>query len=121
MLIYGPATMGATVHLHYCMNEFVGWNLFEMDDEKCGKCGMIETDDGGCCKDEHKHYKLKVDHQKAGAANFINIIAPAELPILIIDANIHSSITSSKQYPTSHAPPNLYKLRLHLLHCTFLI
>ena len=73
MLIYGSATMGATVHLHYCMDELVGWSLWHSENEECGRCGMKE-DKTGCCKDEHKHFKLKADHQKAATAAFITNI-----------------------------------------------
>jgi hypothetical protein len=40
LLIYGSATMGATVHMHYCMNEFVSWSLLHSKDDICGRCGM---------------------------------------------------------------------------------
>jgi hypothetical protein len=121
LLIYGSATMGTTVHLHYCMDEFVGWSLFHSEDEKCGKCGMIEKDkEGGCCKDEHKHFKLKVDHQKAGIAQFIDLATPI-LPVPITDCDFQSAINVSESYPTSHAPPDIGKHRLHIVNCVFLI
>ena len=77
---------GCHCHLHYCMNEFVGWSLFHDKDDKCGKCGMEEKDKEGCCKDEHKHFKLKTDHQKAGVAQFMNLVTAPALsePVLIL-------------------------------------
>ena len=81
LLIYGSATMGATIHMHYCMNEFVGWNLWHSDKEnECGKCGMKEKK-GGCCKDEHKQLKLSADqnHNQLKAFVLEQIFTPIVL------------------------------------------
>jgi hypothetical protein len=123
LLIYGSATMGATVHLHYCMNEFVGWSFFHGKDDKCGKCGMEEKDKdkGSCCKDEHKHFKLKADHQKSNASQLINFNATPVLIAPVIDFYIHSYSPVTETYPTSHAPPDINRKRLHILYGVFLV
>jgi hypothetical protein len=121
LLIYGSATMGATVHLHYCMNEFVGWSLLHGKDDKCGKCGMSEKDKKGCCKDEHKHFKLKADHQKSNATQPIFFITTPALFIPVVDFDIHSYSTVTETYPTSHAPPDINRKRLNILYGVFLI
>ena len=120
MLIYGTATMGATVHLHYCMDELVGWSLWHSDNKECGRCGMKE-DKTGCCKDEHKHFKLKADHQKAAVSAFLtNIIAPAVItPTTDFDYQPFLPVTES--HSPCHAPPDIVRKRLHILHCVFLI
>jgi hypothetical protein len=121
LLIYGSATVGATAHLHYCMNEFVGWSLFHSKDDKCGKCGMEEKDNDGCCKDEHKHFKLKVDHQKADVGQYINLVTTPVLSIPVIDFSFQFSYNNNIGYPTCHAPPDTGEKRLYVLHCVFLI
>ena len=121
LLIYGSATTGSTAHLHYCMDEFVGWSLFHSKDDKCGKCGMEENDKEGCCKDEHKHFKLKTDHQKTGVAQFINFVTAPALSEPISDFSFQSILCINERYPTCHAPPDLDNEKLHVLHCVFLI
>jgi len=123
LVIYGSTTMGATVYIHYCMNEFVGWSLFNGKDEKCGKCGMEEKDKDkeGCCKDEHKQFKLKIDHQKIDVPQFINMLTSPVLPEPVIDVSFYSLLNIAERYPTCHAPPDLGKKRLHVFHCVFLI
>ena len=121
LLIYGSATMGATAHLHYCMDEFVGWSLFNSDDEKCGKCGMEEKDKEGCCKDEHKYFKLKDDQQKAHVAQMINPDSTHALSVPVINISSPVSLNNTLAYPSCHAPPGIVKKRLHVLHCIFLI
>ena len=113
--------MGATVHMHYCMNEFVGWSLFHNKDQICGKCGMEEKDNSGCCKDEHKHFKLKVDHQKADVIQFINLVTTPALSVPVIDFSFQSAINIAENYPACHAPPDIHRDRLYILHCIFLI
>ena len=121
ILIYGSATMGATVHLHYCMNEFVGWSLFHSKNDTCGKCGMKEKDKGGCCKDEHLQYKLKVDQQKNSVGQCINLITTPTLSVPVIDIDIHSYHNVTESYPSCHAPPAAQKERLNIFYCVFLI
>ena len=121
LLIYGYAAMGATVHLHYCMNEFVGWSLLPGADDTCGKCGMEEKDQGGCCKDEHKQYKLKTDHQKAGVSAFLTMITAPAISTPVPDFNFQPFLQITERYSTCHAPPEIGNIRLHVLHCIFLI
>ena len=120
MLIYGSATMGATVHLHYCMDELVGWSLWHNEKEECGRCGMKE-DKTGCCKDEHKHFKLKADHQKAAIAAFITTIStPVEI-IQTTDFKFQLFLQITESYSPCHAPPDIDLTKLHVLYCVFLI
>jgi hypothetical protein len=69
-MIYGSATMGTTVHLHYCMNKIVGWSLVDKQDHQCHTCGMEKK--GGCCKDSKAQIKLAADQQKADPAKNVN-------------------------------------------------
>lgn len=112
--------MGATVHLHYCMNKLVGWSLWDNEEEECGRCGMKE-DKTGCCKDEHKRFKLKTDHQKAAATALKTFNFSPVLITLIPDANFFEFVKSTESYSPSHAPPDIGANRLHILHCFFLI
>lgn len=120
LLIYGSATMGATIHMHYCMNEFVGWSLWHGEKEKeCGKCGMKEKK-GGCCKDEHKQVKLKTEHQKSATAQYIQFLNVPALITPVADFSFKVTPTSLA-FPVSNAPPKIPRERLYILHCVFLI
>jgi hypothetical protein len=122
MLIYGAATMGATVHMHYCMNKLVGWSLHHDKEDTCGRCGMEEKDKDGCCKDEQKHVKLKVDHQKSNISHLVTFMASPALVSPVVDVDINATVTTlSATYPASHAPPDIDRKRLYLLHGVFLI
>ena len=120
LLVYGSATMGATIHLHYCMNEFVGWSLgHDKKDKECGRCGMKEKK-SGCCKDEHKQVKLKTEHQKSTSVQFFQFLDVPALIIPIADYPFAESPISLAS-PTSNAPPDIPCEQLYLLNCVFLI
>lgn len=123
LIIYGSTSVGATIHMHYCMNEFVGWNLWHGDKEnECGKCGMKEKK-AGCCKDEHKQLKLSADqnHNQLKALVFEQFFTSVILT--------HQSIYTYTQpqsvavtFPKSNAPPNRWQnVPLYLSNCIFLI
>jgi hypothetical protein len=120
MLIYGAATMGATVHQHYCMNELVGWSLWHSDNDECGRCGM-KADKTGCCKDEHQHFKLKTDHQNAAAAAQVTDVPAPAIITPIPGFNFQASYKVTESYSPCHAPPDIVRKRLHVLHCVFLV
>lgn len=120
MLIYGSATMGATIHKHYCMNELVGWSLWHSDKEECGRCGMKE-DKTGCCKDEHQHFKLQSDQHKAAAADLIKFNLSPAIVTRIPDFSLEGLVKHTKNYFSSHSPPDADNTRLYILHCVFLI
>jgi hypothetical protein len=112
--------MGATIHMHYCMNEFVGSSLWHgKKDQECSKCGMKEKK-GGCCKDEHKQVKLKAEHQKSATAQYIQLLNVPALVTPIIDFGFKGE-SISLNFPVSNAPPKIPNQRLYILHCVFLI
>ena len=74
MFVYGTTTVGATVHLHFCMNKFISFDFTETENKTCGKCGMNESaTKKGCCKDEVKQLKIDNDYQKSTVESFIKI------------------------------------------------
>lgn len=112
--------MGATIHMHFCMDKFVGWSLWHSDkDKKCGKCGMTEKK-GGCCKDEHKQVKLKTEHQKSAITQYFQLLDAPALVTPIADFSFKTTSVSLK-FPVSNAPPKIPRERLYILHCVFLI
>jgi hypothetical protein len=122
LVLYGFASIGATVHTHYCMGEYVGTTLLKNKDSKCGKCGMKESNKkNGCCKDEHQEYKLKVDQQKSNVADFIHAFF---VPVDLLKYNNYTIVklqVTKLCYSNYHPPPDIHNQNLQVLYCTFLI
>ena len=64
-LVYITSSIGATIHLHYCMGELANWDIGQNISKTCAKCGMEKTDNenNGCCKDEKKFVKIITDQK----------------------------------------------------------
>lgn len=122
-LLYITTSTGATIHMHYCMGELADWGIGRNDSKTCGKCGMDKSDekDNGCCKDEQKEIKLKTDHQKAGLIGFINSLAVPAIFTPVPDFNFQPFLQITESFSTCHAPPDIDDIKLHVLHCVFLI
>ena len=122
-ILYFSTTIGANLHLHYCMGELACWGLWKDRNEQCGKCGMDKeaTESNGCCKDDSKQIKLEVD-QKGNKLPFQNF---STWPIEITDSNLYTNdrpyLAECSPIPLSTAPPRGKNLSVYLLNCTFRI
>ena len=128
-IIYLSTSMGATVHLHYCMGKLFSWSLTDKDSKNCGLCGMPKsgmsghciTAKDGCCKDKHAHIQLDKDQKTTDAAyQFLNIsfIAIPATTAAFSDLYVVSYILG---YPTTNAPPERDKVPVFIRNCTFRI
>ena len=119
--LYLTASVGATVHLHFCMDKLIGWSLGSEERSACSKCGMHKDKSKGCCKDEHKQVKLQGEQK---VTNFITtlLLSPVEVPIAQIEAYKLAAYSSvAITYPVSHAPPQRAFIPVYLSNRTFRI
>jgi hypothetical protein len=117
-IFYLTSSVGATVHLHYCMDKLINWSLMKGSGDKCDKCGMQK--DGGCCKDENKFVKNSVDQTiSSPAVQFTQVLSVATNTDFITVENYSSSFI--EEYPICHAPPLLGAGEIYILYCVFRI
>ena len=117
-VLYLTSSVGATVHLHYCMDKLIKWSLIRDDGDKCDKCGMEK--DGDCCKDENKLVKSSTDQNIASSAvQYIQILSVATTIDFITPENHSTSLI--EEYPICHAPPLLSTWDIYILNCVFRI
>ena len=128
-VIYLSTSMGATVHLHYCMGKLFSWSLTDKDSKNCGQCGMPKSSMGGhcmaakdgCCKDKHALVQLNKD-QKTTENNYtflgLSLIAIPATTAAFSDLYVVSSILG---YPTANAPPEPDKVPAFIRNCAFRI
>ena|SRR5215212_3156838 len=118
-IFYLAASAGATVHLHYCMDKFINWSIFNGDGDKCDKCGMKK--DGGCCKDEHKFIKNNVDQNIVeSAVQFMQVLSVAN-SVAFINTSENYSSSLIEEYPICHAPPLISAGAIYIRNCVFRI
>ena len=119
-VIYGSATLGTTVHFHYCMNKVVGWSLDNSLDHKCHTCGMEKKN--SCCKDSKTQIKLGSDQQKADPAQNIHFNSHLISAQPIASDYLLSAIVTPELVPAiNNSPPLLPILEEPEFLCVFRI
>ena len=119
-LIYLGTSMGATVHLHYCMGKLMSWSLSDKKDGKCGTCGMQKSGHKGCCKDEHKQIKFDKD-QKITESAFQFLSTSLDAVAISTDLSLIYFSLVIIESPTAHAPPRLGAVPIFVLNRNFRI
>jgi N6-adenosine-specific RNA methylase IME4 len=121
-LIYLSASVGATIHWHYCMGKLISWGLTDRDGKNCSFCGMPKSNQAnhcqigkkGCCKDEHKHIKIDNDQNATESAHKLPV-PPIDLLAVNLTPLPEDHVSAYAWVnPTTHAPPYLEKLPVFL-------
>lgn len=116
-LVYMAVSSGIAMEIHYCMGKKAGVEFYGSGSDKCGKCGMKDTNKG-CCHDEHKFYKLNDSHKTA--SNDINF-APGEMAILndqfLYDWKMPENIALAAI--NNHSPPGNTEPSACIMNCVF--
>jgi hypothetical protein len=128
-IVYLSTSMGATVHLHFCMGKLTSWSLANQDKESCGYCGMPKNSTnsqgiavkGGCCKDTQTVVKLDKD-QKASESAYKVFSLPADtLSGNFVNLPDRYIASLTVDYPTTNAPPDPDKVPVFIRNCAFRI
>jgi hypothetical protein len=117
-VFYLASSVGATVHLHYCMDKFVDWSLLK-GGAKCNKCGMEK--DGGCCKDENKFVKSNIDQKVAESSIQLMQMAAVASPAPFIHTTEYYRTSITQENLFDHAPPRSSSVGICILNSVFRI
>ena len=121
-IVYISTSIGATVHVHYCMGKLAEWGVGHKESSSCGKCGMEQSikRENGCCKDENKFIKNNVD-QKGVEAACQTFHSVAIAPVAFIELPVVSIFSVTEENPSSHAPPRDSGVAIYIRNCVFRI
>ena len=130
-LVYLSTSVGATVHMHYCMDKLVSWSFGheKSDKNSCPDCGIGKTatdkhcgkECNGCCKDEQKQVKLDNDQKVSEVTVYI-----AQLPLETItpafsNYSFEYVFSLTQKFPVINAPPQTGNVSLFVRNCVFRI
>lgn len=115
LLLYGAVTIGATVHIHYCMGRVTGISLQNGTNTVCNTCGMAKNKAGGCCREECKQFKVAADQLLTNSVYTGENLDYAVLPPTIY-SSAYTAPLNTVAKPNSHAPPNRQQAKLYLQH-----
>jgi hypothetical protein len=125
--IYLSSSMGATIHLHYCMGKLASWGLIDHESKNCTQCGMLKQSASShskelkteCCRDEHKQIKTDRD-QKLSPSEFFKYNIPAQSTAVNEPGTQGTTPFSiATEYPNTNAPPLIGDLPLFVLYRNF--
>ena len=116
-VFYLASSVGATVHLHYCMDKFIEWSLLKVEGDKCDNCGMEK--DGGCCKDENKFVKNNIDQKRAESSIQLIQMAAVAAPAAFIYPSEYHFTSIIRENHLSHAPPRNNGIGIYILNNVF--
>ena len=115
-VFYLASSVGATVHLHYCMDKFINWSLLK-GGEKCNKCGMEK--DGGCCKDENKFVKNNIDQKLAESSIQLIQVAAVAMPVTFVCTSDYYFTSIVQENLLGHAPLRNSGVGIYILNSVF--
>jgi hypothetical protein len=114
--IYMGVTSGIAMDIHYCMGKKAGFDFYKSTNDKCGKCGMKGKK--GCCKDDHKFYKLSDSHKNVSNDLKFEIFSNPVITVFVLyDWNIYPSFCC-KQIQ-NNSPPVISSPSLCVMNCIF--
>jgi hypothetical protein len=114
---YLLVSSGVGMNTHFCMGKISSVDLFDHGNEKCGKCGMTSSDNGGCCKDEYKIVKLQDSHNLADAA--FKIFQFTSVPAVPFSHLVLVFNKEPKVARINFSPPDLNLPSRSILYCNY--
>ena len=123
-ILYLSTSMGATIHLHYCMGKLVDWELWHTSNSKCSNCGMEKSRnsiDQGCCKDEFKQIKNDKDQKLTNNFAQLRKSISEVAPICFPSYSISLPDLFSQDISKANAPPRRCTTPLNIINCVFRI
>ena len=128
-VVYLGTCMGATIHLHYCMDKLVAWGLGieKIEKKSCPYCGMKKTtkdkhcgkESKDCCNDEQKIVKLENDQKISEASSLLSQISTEAFTPVLSDFTFKYVSLLTESYSPIHAPPQTGDASLCVLNCVF--
>jgi hypothetical protein len=119
VIVYFTFSCGVLVNLHYCMDRYDSYSLYEAASNRCPKCHM-HTGDRGCCHDEVKIVKLQDDHQTSDFSfdfkNFHPVYATTPEFLSVVQVNPDFIL-----HKIDHSPPLLSQPEIYLQNRVFRI
>jgi hypothetical protein len=126
--LYLSTSMGATIHLHYCMGKLISWDLSNHESKTCALCGMEKekgmkddhSSNKNCCRDEHK--TIKADRDQKVDQNEFRFTTISSDPLIVYYQESAPGIPSiAIQSPKANSPPPLSRQPIFLLNRNFRI
>lgn len=121
--LYISTSVGATVHVHYCMGKLAGWEIGLAEAKTCGKCGMEKSlkKQNGCCNDENRLIQNNSDQRITESAFQLTQLTTIALPVSFFEIPPANIFLVTIDNPENNSPPRGSAVALYIRNCFFLI
>src|SRR5574338_689955 len=122
-VFYLGLSSGAVVHLHYCMDKLIEWNLLhERKKDQCSKCGMIKShkkNKKDCCREDVQFIKITDAQKVTDNSNSIHVYLLNATISPFIESTVSFIPDIVQKYSFIHPPPKIKGSGIYLLNCIF--
>lgn len=120
---YLATSIGATLHMHYCMGKLAGWEIGYNQSHARAKCGNTKTGrvTNGCCRDELQVIKNNTDQKITESVNQASQLVATVIPSSFIKFSSADIFVIAKEKPVINAPPGRSGIAIYIYDCSFLI
>lgn len=119
--LYLAFTAGVSVQRHYCMNRMAAIRFSSHHEDRCGYCGMDQSERSNtCCRDESATFKITDDQQPSVASELKlpNMLYLYSITVLTDQAPVLFNIAHEFQ---DHGPPGTSPVPLYVRNRIFRI
>jgi len=122
-ILYIGTSAGASVRMHFCMDQLISWQFGQETADKCEGCSMKKksSQNDGCCKDEHQFLKSNSDQKADPLALQLVPIPVTALPSAYIGWLASRSKTVSQNNSLQFASPFYAGAPLYIRYAVFRI
>jgi hypothetical protein len=121
--LYISTSIGASVHVHYCMGKLADWGFGHNEAKNCSKCGMEQSikKSTGCCKDKNSYLVNTGDQRNTESAIQMAQQIAVALPVSFIEIPAADIPSLTEENPISNAPPRSAVVAIYIRNCVFRI
>jgi hypothetical protein len=121
--LYISTSVGATVHVHYCMGKLAGWELGIAETKTCEKCGMQKSlqKQNGCCNDDNRLIQNNTDQRITESAFHFNQPVAIVVPPSYLELSAPLTFSVIHASPGIHSPPFGSTVAVYIRNCVFRI
>jgi hypothetical protein len=122
-LLYISASIGVTLHTHYCMDILAARGNSHCKSQKCDKCGSekINKKDNLCCRNENKFVKNDKDQNIPESVFHLTPSIAVALPPYFLELSFNQFASTSEVIPINDALPPISGIAIYVRNCVFLI
>ncbi len=121
--VYISTSTGATISLHYCMNQLADSDLGRQSSKTCPKCGMEKSqkENNDCCRNESKFFTSQTDQEVSVPVSHLKHLVSVPFLVSFFEMPSYDVFIIPEENLISHNPPKGNGVAVYIRNCVFRI